>query len=68
MQLVEQGMLSLDDADQVERLCPELTDVQVLQSDGTLVPKRRGITLRMLLSHTSGFGYTFFHEGLRDYS
>lgn len=54
MQLVEQGMLSLDDADQVEDLCPELKSVQVLQKDGSLVPKKRGITLRMLLSHTCG--------------
>lgn len=52
MQLVEQGKLSLDDAAQTEDLCPELKDVQVLQSDGKLVPKKRGITLRMLLSHT----------------
>jgi CubicO group peptidase (beta-lactamase class C family) len=52
MQLVEQGKLYLDDAAQTEDLCPELKDVQVLQPDGKLVPKKRGITLRMLLSHT----------------
>lgn len=52
MQLVEQGKLRLDDASQVEELCPELKDVQVLQPDGKLVPKKGGITLRMLLSHT----------------
>ena len=52
MQLVEQGKLSLDDAAQTEGLCPEIKDLQVLQSDGELVPKKRGITLRMLLSHT----------------
>lgn len=52
MQLVEQGLLSLDDSNQVETLCPELKDLKVLQDDGTLVPKKRGITLRMLLSHT----------------
>ncbi|KAJ9293371.1 hypothetical protein DTO271G3_7867 [Paecilomyces variotii] len=68
MQLVEQGLLSLDDSNQVETLCPELKDVKVLQDDGTLVPKKRGITLRMLLSHTAGFGYTFFNKKLRDYS
>lgn len=54
MQLVEQGRLLLDNADQVEDLCPELKSVQVLQKDGSLVPKKRGITLRMLLSHTCG--------------
>ena len=52
MQLVEQGKLSLDDAAQTEKLCPEIKDLQVLQPDGKLVPKKTGITLRMLLSHT----------------
>ena len=52
MQLVEQGRLSLDDADQVEQLCPELKELKVLQPDGSLSEKKRGITLRMLLSHT----------------
>ncbi|KAI9373411.1 beta-lactamase/transpeptidase-like protein [Aspergillus egyptiacus] len=68
MQLVEQGQISLDDADAVERLCPELKEVKVLQGDGTLVEKERGITLRMLLTHTAGFGYSFIHPILRDYS
>ncbi|PKX97003.1 serine hydrolase domain-containing protein [Aspergillus novofumigatus IBT 16806] len=68
MQLVEQGVLNLDDADQVEKICPELKEVKVLQDDGSLVEKRRGITLRMLLNHTAGFGYTIFNEKLRDYS
>jgi CubicO group peptidase (beta-lactamase class C family) len=52
MQLVEQGKLSLDDAAQTEKLCPELKDLQVLQPDGKLVAKEGGITLRMLLTHT----------------
>lgn len=48
----QEGRLSLDDSDQVETICPELKEVKVLQDDGTLVEKRRGITLRMLLNHT----------------
>ncbi|KAH0841936.1 beta-lactamase family protein [Fonsecaea pedrosoi] len=68
MQLVEQGKLSLDDANQVAQLCPEIKNLSVLQPDGKLVPAKRGVTLRMLLSHTAGFGYTFFHDGLRDHS
>ncbi|KAJ6071664.1 hypothetical protein N7499_009678 [Penicillium canescens] len=68
MQLVEQGQLSLDDANELERICPELKDVKVLQEDGTLVEKTRGITLRMLLTHTAGFGYAFMNTKLRDSS
>lgn len=52
MQLVEQGKLALDDPDLVEKHCPELKAVKVLQDDWTLVEKKRGITLRMLLTHT----------------
>jgi CubicO group peptidase (beta-lactamase class C family) len=52
MQLVEKGILTLDSSNLVERLCPELKEVKVLTDDGTLVEKKRGITLRMLLSHT----------------
>lgn len=52
MQLVEQGLLSLDDSTQVETICPELKQVQVLHADGSLVEKKQGITLRMLLAHT----------------
>ncbi|PLB49682.1 beta-lactamase family protein [Aspergillus steynii IBT 23096] len=72
MQMVEQGKLNLDDVNQLESLAPELKAVKVLErtSDGgfELVPKKRGITLRMLLNHTSGFGYAFEDLKLRDWS
>ncbi|KAJ6109266.1 hypothetical protein N7486_001500 [Penicillium sp. IBT 16267x] len=68
MQLVEQGILELDDGAQTERLCPELKSLKVLRPDGSFEEKKRAITLRMLLSHTAGFGYTFFNERLRQWS
>ncbi|KAL7947089.1 hypothetical protein V8C42DRAFT_352477 [Trichoderma barbatum] len=68
MQLVEQGILKLDDGDHLENILPELKDVKVLREDGTYEAKNKKITLRMLLSHTSGFGYTFFNERLRNWT
>ncbi|KAL3441566.1 beta-lactamase/transpeptidase-like protein [Aspergillus insuetus] len=68
MQLVEQGKLGLDDNEIVEKLCPELADVKVLQNGGSLVDKNRPITLRMLLTHTAGFGYSFLEPKLQDYA
>ncbi|KAF2764587.1 beta-lactamase/transpeptidase-like protein [Teratosphaeria nubilosa] len=67
LQAVEQGKLKLDDHRQVYQLAPELEKVKVLQEDGSLVDKKRDITLRLLLSHTSGFGYEFFNTKLRNY-
>ncbi|KAL2812191.1 beta-lactamase/transpeptidase-like protein [Aspergillus granulosus] len=68
MQLVEQGTLSLDDGEQIEDLCPELKRLKVLTPEGGFEEKQKAITLRMLLTHTAGFGYTFFNERLRDWS
>lgn len=68
MQLVEKGALNLDDGDSLENIVPELKEVQVLREDGTCEKKNKKITLRMLLTHTSGFGYSIFNERLRDWS
>lgn len=57
MQAAEQGKVKLDDAQFVYQQCPELKNVKVLEEGGKLVDKKNDITLRMLLSHTSGFGY-----------
>ncbi|KAL4808162.1 beta-lactamase/transpeptidase-like protein [Aspergillus unguis] len=68
MQLVEKGVLHLDDGEETEKLCPELKGLKVLKEDGSLVAKNKAITLRMLLTHTAGFGYTFFNDRLREWS
>lgn len=57
MQAHEQGRVNLDDAQFVYQHCPELKSIQVLRKDGKLSPKKADITLRMLLTHTSGFAY-----------
>ena len=62
MQLVERGLLSLDDP--IDPVLPELARPALLTGfdpDGKpiLRPAGRAITLRHLLTHTSGLGYAF---------
>lgn len=67
MQQVEKGLIGLDDSDKLEELCPELRDIKVIKVVNkklTFVEKKNRITLRMLLCHTAGFSYSFFHPWL----
>jgi CubicO group peptidase (beta-lactamase class C family) len=57
LQLVEQGLIGLDDP--LDELMPEMTSIPILTKNGTLIKADNPITLRNLLTHTSGFGYEF---------
>jgi methyl acetate hydrolase len=70
MQLVERGMLGLDDP--IGSVLPQLAHPDVLEGfadDGTpiLRPARQQITLRRLLSHTSGLGHEIWDASLLRY-
>ena len=62
LQLVESGAVTLDEA--LEEVFPELREVRILQEDGTLRAPRHPVTLRHLLTHTSGFAYFFTSPAL----
>jgi methyl acetate hydrolase len=68
LQLVEQGKLDLDAP--AKRYVPEIGELQVLEGfdgDGSLKlrPPKRGVTTRMLMLHTAGFGYPYFSAALK---
>lgn len=70
MQLIEQGRLGVDQA--ASDVLPELAFPQVLDGfdvDGTprLRPAKRPITVRHLLTHTSGYTYSLWSEVLARY-
>ena len=70
MQLVERGQLSLDDG--IANVLPALARVQVLEGfdpDGTprLRAPKRAITLRHLLTHTSGHAYDMWNAAIVRY-
>lgn len=70
MQLVEQGRLPLDTP--IAAVLPELGDVQVLEGFGPdgaprLRPARRPITLRHLLTHSSGYVYDIWNADIARY-
>ena len=52
MMLVDEGKVRLDEA--VEKFLPEFKGQQVKEADGTLHPPRHPITVREIMSHTSG--------------
>ena len=65
MLLMQQGRIGLDDA--VEKFLPQLGNRQVLKAGATdladVEPARSSITIRQLLTHTSGLSYGLFDPG-----
>lgn len=64
MQLVEKGLIGLDN--DLSSLMQEMVAIPIL-SNGKLSPAKNPITLRQLLTHTSGFGYIFTDEELDNF-
>jgi CubicO group peptidase (beta-lactamase class C family) len=61
MMLYEEGRLQLTDP--VARFIPAFKSQQVLDEAGAMVPARRGMSIRDLLSHRSGLSYGFLNNG-----
>lgn len=71
LQLVEQGKLTLDEP--VAKYLPKLADPQVLDGftasgNPILRPAKSPITLRHLLTHTSGISYPTWHANMARYA
>lgn len=63
--LLEQGVIKLDDP--LEKVLPEFADSKVLKENASSIedtePTERPISLRHLLTHTSGIAYDFLSPG-----
>jgi CubicO group peptidase (beta-lactamase class C family) len=64
MMLVERGKISLDDP--VSKFIPAFENLEVLAEDGTRRAAKRAISIRHLLSHTSGLTYGKFGDSKVD--
>ena len=65
LQLVEKGLIGLDDP--LNKLMPEMVSIPILNDEGNLIESNEIITLRQLLTHTSGFGSNFFSSKLYNF-
>ncbi|KAF2132013.1 beta-lactamase/transpeptidase-like protein [Dothidotthia symphoricarpi CBS 119687] len=59
LQLVEQNKIPLDDSEFVKKIAPEIAEKKVYADGVTPTDQQKGVTMRMLLSHTAGFAYSF---------
>ena len=70
MQLVEEGVLGLDDP--AKEYAPEISRVQVLEGfddagEPRMRPPASDVTVGQLMLHTAGFGYDIFNQDLVRY-
>jgi len=71
MMLLERGLFLLDDP--IEKYLPEFKNMRVLngkrdnEGNATTRKSKTSITIRHLLTHTSGIGYSFTHPKLGDF-
>jgi len=72
LQLVDRGVLSLDDATLVPKHLPELDAQKILtytdEDKEVLTPRHSALTLRHLLTHTSGLAYPELNECVGRYA
>jgi methyl acetate hydrolase len=65
LQLVEKGLIELDDP--LNKLMPEMVSIPILNDEGNLIESNQIITLRQLLTNTSGFGNIYFSSKLYNF-
>ena len=65
LQLVEKGLIGLDDP--LNELMPEMVSIPILGEDGKLFNSAQAISLRQLLTNTSGFGLSLFSSRLYNF-
>jgi len=66
LQLWERGLIDLDDP--AEKYLPGIDLIPILQPEGVLKQGSVSITIRHLLTHTSGFSYEMFDQRLSAFS
>ena len=66
LQLVEKGLIGLDEP--LNDLMPEMVSIPILGENGVLYQSDEVITMRQLLTHTSGFSQKFFSSKLYNFN